>query len=89
MLFNTLTFPQQELLHAEQIETELRALDIGVERYRRWRDDADRSRGTPEMRLIGQALDAVIPAIEVVRDSVLTKLGAGKGVAHWDIRSGV
>lgn len=61
---------------------ELKSLDLGVKRYRKWRTDADPSRGTPEMRLIGVALDAVIPAIDAARMSVIEK-AAGRGMAHW------
>lgn len=60
----------------------MRSLDLGVRRYRRWRTEAEPSRGTPEMRLIGDALDAVIPAIIDARDAVIEKQ-AGRGMAHW------
>ncbi len=82
MLWTDLTSEEQEALHADQTELELRSLDLGVRRYKRWRREADSSRGTPEMRLIGGALDEVIPAIVDARDMVIEK-GAGRGVAHW------
>lgn len=73
----------RKTLEAEQIALELQSLDLGVQRYRSWRRDTDASRGTPEQRIIGQALDQVVPAIEAARQAVLSKGGAGRGVAYW------
>lgn len=74
---------QQRLLIAEQIDMELHSLDLGVQRYHRIRRDRDSSRGTPEMRLIGSVVPAASAMIKRERESVLDKMGAGRGVAHW------
>jgi DNA-directed RNA polymerase len=81
-LFQNLSQKEQESLLADQIELELKLLDMGVTRYRKWRQDADPSRGTPEMRLIGSALDAVVEGIEAAKDMVVEKKAA-QGQAHW------
>ena len=81
-LFETLGKAKQAVLYAEQDALELKSIDLGVARYRRWRQEADPSRCTPEMRLIGRALNLVVPAVEAARMQVLDKM-AGRGMAHW------
>lgn len=82
-LWSNLSTDGMNPLIAEQIEMELRSLDLGVQRYRRIRTERDHSRGTPEMRLIGRVIPEVSALISKERLSVLSKTGAGKGVAHW------
>ena len=81
--WTTLPLQDQRALEAEQIEMELRSLDLGVQRYRRMQKEREASRGTPEMRLIGRIVPPVSARIDKERRSVLTKVGAGRGVAHW------
>lgn len=80
--WSSLSDPDRASLEAEQIDMELRSLDIGVQRYRRMRTERDASRGTPERRLIAKYVKKVSARLAAEQDSVLDK-EAGAGKAHW------
>lgn len=65
-----------------QYKTEMAAVDLGVARYRRAREEKDRSKLSPEMNMMADALDHLVPAFEELqKDAALLK--PIKGVHIW------
>lgn len=69
------------LLDAER-ELELAALDLGIERYRRWRERGEL--GKPEQDMIGAGLRRVEESMSPTREAVLGgTVTAGRGYHAW------
>lgn len=65
-----------------QRELELEAIDLGINRYRLWRERGDL--GAPEQQLVGMALTYVAQSIQSVKDRVVSEeLRAGPGFLDW------
>lgn len=72
-------------LWAEQEAFELRAVDEGIARYRKYRAEADACTLGPEKQLINEALDTYILALEQLQDETKKrKVKRGKPQMWWD-----
>ena len=70
---------------AEQEAFELRAVDEGIARYRKYRAEADACTLGPEKQLINEALDTYILALEQLQDETKKrKVKRGKPQMWWD-----
>lgn len=65
-----------------QKELELEAIDLGIARYRKWRERGDL--GNPEMQLVGFGIKRVEDSIQQVRDRIVKQeMMAGPGFLTW------
>lgn len=72
----------QGWLVESQRELELEAIDLGVQRYREWRDRGQL--GQPELQLVGCGIKRVEEAIQSVKDKILSEeMRAGPGFLTW------
>ena len=72
------------VLAVDEEEIEILQIDMGIHRYRTERLSSDKSHGWPEQKMIGKALDTLVPAIYKVQKDV----AAGKpaaGVRYWGV----
>jgi len=73
---------EKATLSVEEEELEMRAIDMGLARYRKERLSSDRSYGWPEQKMMVEALDTLIPAIHKLQ----VRAASGKpikGVRYW------
>lgn len=70
------------LLLDAQRDLELESVDLGIERYRRWRERGDL--GAPELQLVGLGITRVAESIQSVKDDIVSgKMNAGPGFLNW------
>lgn len=82
MTWDQLSPEQQGILAKEQEALELKALDMGIARYRTERLGSERSCGSPEQKRITVAMRSLVPAIYELQKHVAGG-GSAQGVTHW------
>lgn len=74
--------PTEAWLIESQRELELEAIDLGVNRYRRWKERGDL--GRPELQLVGFGIKRIEESVQSVKDKIVSgEMRAGTGFLTW------